>query len=246
MSHVPGSGHQTNEDILLAYHGDPALRADVLARMRAHVAADEIIQGYDYWEDCKGCAVGCLTRDRRGGHAEYPLYFGIPEVLAYIEDRLFEALDAADAKAWPVRFLDAIPLGADLNLAWPRFAHALLVDPVRGVLRLTRDGSSQRISIEAVAALCERQICGGSVAREEWDKARKTSGPAYVSYPTTATAHLVATATATAMTSSMTYAASASTYAAYVTTCSVYGRAAHYKWQASTLLEILASCPVPS
>jgi hypothetical protein len=50
---------------LLAYHGDPNLKAKLIAELRKHREADAIIQGsYGYEEDdnaveFRGCAVGC-------------------------------------------------------------------------------------------------------------------------------------------------------------------------------------------
>jgi hypothetical protein len=48
---------------LRAFHGDPAIKATYLARVHAHAAADEIVQG-KYWEGGKGCAVPSLARRR--------------------------------------------------------------------------------------------------------------------------------------------------------------------------------------
>lgn len=42
---------------LLAFHGDPKVKAKYLRRVRAHEKADEIIHGV-YWEKGRGCGVG--------------------------------------------------------------------------------------------------------------------------------------------------------------------------------------------
>ena len=50
---------------LRAFRNDPKLKAKYLERVMAHEKADEIIQGI-YWQDGKGCAVGCtLEYDNR-------------------------------------------------------------------------------------------------------------------------------------------------------------------------------------
>ena len=125
-------------------------------RVRAHREADELIHG-TYWEDGKGCAVGCTIHGRN--HAAYEAELGIPEVLAWLEDGIFEGLENGRAKAWPEEFLEAVQVGADLSMVWPRFAHWLLVDPEHGVIRHTKTDRTRK-AIEDVAALYQRWISG--------------------------------------------------------------------------------------
>ncbi len=89
---------------MTAYHGDPQLKTRTVAEMAAHRAADQLIAG-TYWDptEHKGCAVGCMTHHKDGGHAE-----------------------------WPERFLSAIPVGADLSRVYARFSVALMLDPEHG------------------------------------------------------------------------------------------------------------------
>ena len=109
---------------LVAYHGNPALKASVLAEMAEHRAADALVKGV-YWENGRGCAVGCLTHDPLGGHSQYPRKWGIPEKLAWLEDALFENLPNGLAQVWPERFLVAIEPGADLSGVYAEWASEL-------------------------------------------------------------------------------------------------------------------------
>ena len=90
-----------------AFHNDQSIKEKYLSRVKAHYAADEIIKG-KYWEDGKGCAVGCTVHS-----SEKEL--GVPQWLARVQDRLFEGMPNADAKEFPVKFLEAINIGSDLN-----------------------------------------------------------------------------------------------------------------------------------
>jgi hypothetical protein len=148
---------------LRAFHGDASVQATYLGRVRAHAAADEIVQG-QYWDRGKGCAVGCTIHG--SSHAVYETELGIPRILARLEDRLFEAMAIADAKGWPERFLVAIPIGADLSLVWPRFAVWMLTDPAAGVIRFAKREQSIA-AIREVAAMYERMIAGETVERSE-------------------------------------------------------------------------------
>jgi len=108
-----------------SYHSDPAIKVAVLAQLAQHAKADEIVKGR-YWEGGKGCAVGCTVHS--GAHVEYESRFGIPQILAHLEDRIFEGLPNARAKVWPIEFMSAIEPGRDLSLVGWQFLHWLLTD----------------------------------------------------------------------------------------------------------------------
>ena len=118
--------------MLIAYHGRGADKATILAQLAAHRAADELVQGYGYWEDGKGCAVGCTLYS--DDHMEYETRFGIPVALALLEDAIFEGLPVDLARQWPERFMGAIQPGADLSrvqwqlLQW-QLLHWLMTTP---------------------------------------------------------------------------------------------------------------------
>ena len=105
---------------LVAYHNDPALKAECLAKMAAHRKADTLVKGV-YWEGGKGCAVGCLIAS--DDHGLYETEFGIPQALAQLEDCFFENLPNDQTMLWPERFLGAIHVGADLNRVVLKFLH---------------------------------------------------------------------------------------------------------------------------
>ena len=90
------------------FHGDKKIKAKYLKRLKAHAKADEIIQGIG-WKNGKGCAVGCTLENYK--HRQYEVELGIPEWLAYLEDRIFEGLQKEDAMKFPVQFLSAVPVG---------------------------------------------------------------------------------------------------------------------------------------
>ena len=118
---------------MLAYHNDPKIKKKYLARVCAHAKADEIVKGR-YWEEGKGCAVGCTIHS--GDHAAYQTELGIPEWLAQLEDTLFEGLPNGHAKAFPSKFLSAIKVGSNLEPVRWKFALVLLqenAERVRGL-----------------------------------------------------------------------------------------------------------------
>jgi hypothetical protein len=114
---------------MLSFHSDPAVKARYLARVEGHAAADEIIKGR-YWEAGKGCAVGCTVHGE--SHEDFERELGIPQIMAWLEDVIFEGLPNRLAKTWPERFLSAIEPGTDLSrVAW-QFLYWLLTEGSQG------------------------------------------------------------------------------------------------------------------
>jgi hypothetical protein len=151
---------------LRAFHGDPAIKAKYLARVREHRELDQIIQG-KYWENGRGCAVGCTIHSN--DHNRYEWELGIPEPLAHLQDCLFELLPLRVAKHFPVRFLKAIPVGADLSPVCDQFVYWLLTGLDCWMTRHVDD--RYRPIIVAVAELYRRRLAGNEPEIVEWHKA---------------------------------------------------------------------------
>jgi hypothetical protein len=159
--------------MLQAYHNDPKIKAKYLRRVRAHQKADQIVQGYGYWKDGKGCAVGCTLHGDH--HADYETELGIPAELAYLEDHFFECLPVEVARDWPARFLSAIKPGANLTRVYDLWSAWNLIDPVDGVITLVSDEfpDIQRIVRETgEACLAGNRVNAAWAARAAWVAAR--------------------------------------------------------------------------
>jgi hypothetical protein len=142
---------------LVAFHGKESIKKKYLSRVRAHRVADEIIQGTT-WTGKKGCAVGCTLHAY--DHLAYERELGIPMMLARLEDSIFEGLSVNDSKAWPEDFLNAIPVGADLSMIWPRFALYLIIDKKEGVIRFAKRSDVKK-ALREVASLFQEWISTG-------------------------------------------------------------------------------------
>lgn len=195
-----------------AFHGNAAVKTEYLARLSAHEVADEIIHG-TYWQNGKGCAVGCTVHLNDNAHAAYESQLGIPQVIARLEDRIFEGMKNGDSKTFPRRFLEAIPVGADLSLVWPRFAVWLLVDEEHGVRRHTKRDSAQWVAISRVAELYAQTINGEKVTIDEWREARVAAEAAAEAAEAATYASVPAEAAAVAVVAAYTDAGTAPTYA---------------------------------
>lgn len=95
-----------------AFNDDTNIKEKYMSRLKAHALADEIVKGI-YWENGKGCAVGCTIHS--SNHKAYETELGVPQWLARVEDRIFEGLPNDRAKLWPIEFLNAVNVGSDLE-----------------------------------------------------------------------------------------------------------------------------------
>jgi hypothetical protein len=160
----PSTDTDRGDPMMLTYHNDPNLKAQVLAELAAHREADQIVQG-DYWTDGRGCAVGRLTHDPDGGHDQYPIRWGIPKQLACLEDRVFEGLPESEARLWPERVMAAIPVGVDLDAL--RLVDRLAVARLRSLLDLapTWPGSVRDRVVGAIEGVIAALESGDKDAR---------------------------------------------------------------------------------
>jgi len=97
---------------MLSFHNDIKVKEKYVNRVKAHAKADNLIQGVG-WENGKGCAIGCTLESF--DHSAYPTELGLPEWSAKLEDRLFEGMENKYAMKFPLDFLEAIPVGVDLE-----------------------------------------------------------------------------------------------------------------------------------
>jgi hypothetical protein len=139
-----------------AFNNDTELKNKLVEQVIWHREQDRIIAGtYGKFADknFKGCAVGCSLHSYgiinkieidTSDHKSYEL-FGIPRLLAKLEDGIFEGLLEKEQKVWPEQFMQAINVGADLSTVWPKFAVWLLVDKKHGVIQYAKN-DRQRVA----------------------------------------------------------------------------------------------------
>ena len=198
---------------MLAFHGKSEIKETYLARVRAHALADEIAHGF-YWENGKGCAVGCTIHS--GAHKNYETELGIPIMLARLEDRLFEGMSKGKSKEFPERFLSAIRVGADLSLVGWKFLHWLLTEEL-----VSRDHPKVKDAIKRCADVLVPLTKGLPADREEAIAARREAN--YASYPAYP-AYAVYSAYAADAAAAASYAAypAAAAYAGYAAAAAAY------------------------
>ncbi len=142
-----------------AYKNDPAIKAQAVAEMQEHKRLDQLARGH-YWEQRKnsGCAIGCMAGMETDGsaHAFVAKKLGLTEGLLHIVDNLFENIPDGEHLDWPLQFLEAIPVGANLDAVYPKYMLALATDEtygLRGLIEKTQGTPEELAQFDAFAAL---------------------------------------------------------------------------------------------
>jgi hypothetical protein len=193
--------------------------ATLTAEVQAHITADAVIQG-EYWDGSKGCFIGCLAHSSDATVLQER--FGLPLSLVKICENIFEALPAADAKA----FFAAIPAavgrdGKDLSrVHWkflaaelralpevPENIQAVIAPVIKGMDLLAEGREWSRAAAHAAAYAARAAADAADAARAA---ARAAADAAYAAAHAAHAAARAARAAAHAA-----YAARAAAYAAH-------------------------------
>ena len=143
----------------------------------AHAKADEYITG-TYWDTArrKGCSVGCTIADAKklklvngmddDDHAGLAALFGVPEMLCYLQDHIYEGLPNDKRAGWTPRFLRALKSARDCSNAPARIMSRLCNKLANDAIR-----DDVRVVAQATAKLWLRRANGDEPNEAEWDAA---------------------------------------------------------------------------
>ena len=161
-----------------SYKSDKKLKTSLVKEMYSHLEQDQIIKGTygkqnGVW---KGCAVGCAihslnlkqkTSWNTGDHSVYEKELGIPLSLAYLEDNIFEGLDKEYAPKFAVDFLEAIPVGVNLEPVKYHFLRYILDENHKTIsaLKDIKDDIKEQVlkAIDLCIAVMEGAIKTGKI-----------------------------------------------------------------------------------
>lgn len=155
----------------IAFLGDPAVKAQALARLRRHIAAGTFVI-FPAWEDGKANVIGALVEaDDKHAFSEQ---YGYPVALATALEGIVNAFKfGPDAEGFVDAFFERTPVGADLSLVVSQVLVSLL-NRSEVVAQTVRHAEVERCR-QAVVALHDRVIAGGEPERKEWKSERMAS-----------------------------------------------------------------------
>ena len=152
----------------IAFLGDPAIKAQALARLRSHIVAGTFVI-FPAWEDGKANVIGALVEaDDKQAFADQ---YGYPIAFVTALEMIVNAFRFGPASEGFVEaLLERTPVGADLSRVVPQMLISLLDRPDIVVLT-ARDAEVERCR-QAVVALQQRAIAGDEPDRKTWKSAR--------------------------------------------------------------------------
>jgi len=230
---------------------------EFIKEIKWHKEQDAFIKG-TYTEGNKnnfrGCAVGCSiysinkllgTAYDYGEHIDMAETLQIPEWLVRLEDKIFEGLSEKDSKEWPLRFSEAINVGADLDKIKPAFLVYVLESMPKSPI------SSK--AVNRAIALWKRDDLYSDAWKKEsravYDTAANAA--AYAANATANAANAAADAAADAADTAdaavyaadaAVYAAAYAAYAAAYAVCAGREREEIYKRFSDKLIELIKNC----
>lgn len=153
---------------MVAFHGDKAVKAQAMERLRRHIAADSFVY-FPAWENGQANVIGAVMEaDDTPGFAErlgYPI--ALAEALPIFVNG-FRPKAEAERFAWA--WLERTPVGADLTRIVSQLVLDLLASAELAAL------TEQRPDVEqgrlAIMALHRRAIDGDEPDRKTWKAAR--------------------------------------------------------------------------
>jgi hypothetical protein len=235
---------------LRAFHGDPALQAERVARMEAHIKMDQLVQGTGFEPDTgRGCFVGCTCDRYEPGI--FPEEIGYPAELQDLLDAIHEGLPPEDTPRYALAYLRDVTPGADLTRVHHEFLSWILVD---GHVFPVPEAPALAAACVRVAGLHRRAAAGEAIPAEEW-AASAASGASAAAWDA-AIAGASAAARAAAWAAAWAGASAAARDAAWVGASAAAwagasaaardaARDAAWRAMAAKLLELMADAPVP-
>jgi len=230
---------------------------EFIKEIKWHNEQDAFMQG-TYIEDNKnnfrGCAVGCSinsinkllgTAYDYDEHIDMAETLQIPEWLVRVEDKIFEELSEKDSKEWPLRFSEAINVGADLDKIKPAFLVYVLES-------MPKSPVSSKAVNRAIALWKRDDLYSDAWKKESravYDTAANAA--AYAANATANAANAAADAAADAADTAdaavyaadaAVYAAAYAAYAAAYAVCAGREREEIYKRFSDKLIELIKNC----
>ena len=115
-----------------SYLNDSQLKTLAIQRLQNAIANNTLVQEkkelyfYEHWENGKGTVIGCISAIN--DLEEAAKMFGIPVQLWMIQDHIFQYLEEEKAHQFALDFLEAVPVGENVDVAWKKYFIWLLAE----------------------------------------------------------------------------------------------------------------------
>ena len=147
-----------------SFFGKQDVKDNVLARINAHNAADELVRG-ETWDGKRGRAIGCSLNAY--DHKAFESELGLPEWLAILEDTLFENMSVEKSKTWPRDVIEAIKPGAKIEKVKWQFCAFILNENIDRALSLKISDELKDQVVKAIRQVLS--VHNNAIETGNWD-----------------------------------------------------------------------------
>ena len=160
---------------MLSFNNDPKVKADWIAKGKAHQAADMIMArtyGQTINGKFKACTIGCYAdRNVRDKHQNVADQIDGSIRLSHCRDAIFEGLSRIDPKLgieFHTQWIEAIPVGVETS-EFERVAEKLILKATKW--KAEKFGVPDNKHLLIAIKLYERRIAGDDPPLDEWKNA---------------------------------------------------------------------------
>ena len=145
---------------MISFNGDSRVKEQYVGVAKYHHQADDLAQKHGYCHGGKCCALGCFhgINSQEACIALNGDRLGIPEDISYLEEAVFENSSEPFAKTWPLRFIEAMPVGVDLHTVGIKIKQFMLRELLKD--KNVINAEPVRLCIVQVLDLLQNQLMG--------------------------------------------------------------------------------------
>ena len=167
---------------MISFNGDSRVKEQYVGVAKYHHQADDLAQKHGYCHGGKCCALGCFhgINSQEACIALNGDRLGIPEDISYLEEAVFENSSEPFAKTWPLRFIEAMPVGVDLHTVGIKIKQFMLRELLKD--KNVINAEPVRLCIVQVLDLLQNQLMGVFDETKQsaaWSAARSAESAAW-------------------------------------------------------------------
>ena len=171
---------------MISFNGDSRVKEQYVGVAKYHHQADDLAQKHGYCHGGKCCALGCFhgINSQEACIALNGDRLGIPEDISYLEEAVFENSSEPFAKTWPLRFIEAMPVGVDLHTVGIKIKQFMLRELLKD--KNVINAEPVRLCIVQVLDLLQNQLMGvfdetkqSAAESAAWSAARSAESAAW-------------------------------------------------------------------
>ena len=141
------------------FNNNKQLKSELINQLKHHQKLDAFIQGEWLTDDklegngFKGCFYGCTMQSKNNPIKEFSDKYNIDLWYCHVTEKLFEKLPDGEYQKFPLKSIQILPVGFDINKIKSKFHYALLMDKKFGQINFCNGNKEVEDAIKQCAEL---------------------------------------------------------------------------------------------